>query len=152
MSIAERLREQGIELVEPPRAVGSYLPTVVVDGWCWVSGMLPLRDGTLVHPGVLGRDLSVEEGREAARVATAVLLSRLAADVGSLDRIAQWVNVTGYVASAPDFQEQPQVMNAASDLIAGVFGPAGQHTRQAVGVASLPLGAAVEIAAVVRLA
>jgi enamine deaminase RidA (YjgF/YER057c/UK114 family) len=152
MSIAERLREQGIELVEPPRAVGSYLPTVVVDGWCWVSGMLPLRDGTLVHPGVLGRDLSVEEGREAARVATAVLLSRLAADLGSLDRIVQWVNVTGYVASAPDFQEQPQVMNAASDLIAGVFGPAGQHTRQAVGVASLPLGAAVEIAAVVRLA
>lgn len=152
MSIAERLREQGIELVEPPRAVGSYLPTVVVDGWCWVSGMLPLRDGTLVHPGVLGRDLSVEEGREAARVATAVLLSRLAADLGSLDRIVQWVNVTGYVASAPDFQEQPQVMNAASDLIADVFGPAGQHTRQAVGVASLPLGAAVEIAAVVRLA
>jgi enamine deaminase RidA (YjgF/YER057c/UK114 family) len=152
MSIDDRLARAGISLPEPPPAVGSYVPTVLVDGWCWVSGMLPLRDGSLVNPGILGASVSLEEGREAAVVAAVVLLARLAKDLGSLERIEQWVSLTGYVASTPDFHEQPQVMNAASDLIAELFGERGRHTRAAVGVASLPLGAPVEIAAVVRVA
>lgn len=151
MSALDRLRDLGIELVAPPPAVGSYVPTLVVDGWCWVSGMLPLANGSVVHPGIVGADVGLEEAREAARVATSVLLSRLAADLGSLDRIEQWVSLTGYVQSAPGFHDQPAVMNAASDLVVEVFGPAGRHTRAAVGVAALPLAAPVEIAAVLRV-
>ncbi len=110
------------------------------------SGQLPRdHDGQLVHPGVLGTNLSVEQGAEAARWCALNALSVLRAGLGSLDRISRVLTVLGFVASAPGFEQQPAVVDGASKLLFDVFGDAGRHTRSAIGVAALPRGGAVEI-------
>jgi enamine deaminase RidA (YjgF/YER057c/UK114 family) len=141
----ERLRKLGIDLPPAPEPLGSYVPAVRAGGLIYVSGMLPLRDGRLRKTGKVGADLTVEEAGEEARQAAVNALSILKAAVGSLDRVTRCVKVTGYVASAPGFAAQPSVLNAASDLMAEVFGEAGRHARVAVGVPVLPLDSPVEI-------
>jgi enamine deaminase RidA (YjgF/YER057c/UK114 family) len=126
---------------------------VVHGGRARTSGQLPRdHDGRLVHPGVLGGGLSVEDGAEAARWCALNALSVLRAGLGSLDRISRVLTVLGFVASAPGFEQQPAVVDGASRLLHDVFGDAGRHSRSAIGVAALPRGGAVEIEVEVALA
>lgn len=145
MSIEERLSELGIVLPEPPAPAAAYVPGIIAGRLAFVSGQLPSVEGQLAAAGKLGRDLTVEEGQAAARIAAINCLGVLKALLGSLDRVEKIVKVTGYVQSADDFCDQHLVVNGASQLLQDVFGSRGQHARAAVGVNSLPLNAACEI-------
>jgi enamine deaminase RidA (YjgF/YER057c/UK114 family) len=141
----ERLKEMGIELPPAPNPLGSYIPAVRTGNLVFVSGMLPLKDGKLLHRGKVGSEVTVEEAREAARTAAVNALSVLKAHTGGLEKVRRCVKVSGYIASSPGFTEQPMVLNAASDLMAEVFGEAGRHARAAIGVPVLPMDSPVEI-------
>ena len=145
MSPEERLKKLGIELLEAPTPLGSYIPVVKTGNIVFLSGILPVKKGKLTKQGRVGEDISLDEAKEEARTATINALSVLKASIGSLDKVNRCIKVTGYVASAPDFTEQPKVLNAASDLLYEIFGEAGRHVRAAVGVNVLPLNSAVEI-------
>lgn len=151
MTIDARLQELGIALPKAAAPVASYVPVVVEGGFAHVSGQLPFVDGELVT-GRLGEDVSLEDGTAAARACGLMILAQLEAALGSLDRVKRIVKLGGFVNSAADFTDQPKVVNGASDLMMEVFGDAGKHARAAVGVPALPLGAAVEVDAVVAIA
>jgi enamine deaminase RidA (YjgF/YER057c/UK114 family) len=148
----QRLVELGIELPAPPRAVGAYLPTQVVGDMLYTSGVLPVLDGKLAYLGIVGAGLSIAEGVAAARLCALNLLALIRAETGSLDRVERIVQISGFVRSGEDFRQQPKVLNGASDLLIEILGERGRHTRMALGTSELPLGAAVEISAVVKLA
>ena len=150
MSIDARLAELGITLPEAAAPVASYVPVVVSGGMAFVSGQLPFVDGKLVT-GRLGEDVSLEDGQAAARACGLMILAQLKAALIPLDKVERVVKLGGFVNSTPGFTDQPKVVNGASDLMAEVFGEAGKHARAAVGVPSLPLGAAVEVDAVIAL-
>ena len=150
MSIEQTLQEKGIVLPAVSPALASYLPVVVENGIAYVSGQLPFVDGAIVT-GTLGRDVGLERAQQAARACGLMILAQLRAELGSLDRVQRIVKLGGFVASTPDFTDQHKVVNGASDLIAEVFGDAGRHARAAVGVPALPLGAAVEVDAIVAV-
>jgi enamine deaminase RidA (YjgF/YER057c/UK114 family) len=152
VNIDSRLAELGLTL-PGPFPPHDPLDAVVVHGSrARTSGQLPRNhDGVLVNPGVLGDDLSVEEGAEAARWCALNALSVLHAEFGGLDRIERVLTVLGFVACAPRFAKQPAVIDGASRLLADVFGAAGRHSRSAIGVAALPRGGAVEIEVEVAL-
>jgi enamine deaminase RidA (YjgF/YER057c/UK114 family) len=146
VSIEDRLAELGLALPGPFPPHDPLDAVVVHGGRARTSGQLPRdHDGVLVHPGVLGDDVSVEQGAEAARWCALNALSVLHAELGGLDRIERVLTVLGFVASAPRFVQQPAVVDGASRVLADVFGAAGRHSRSAVGVAALPRGGAVEI-------
>lgn len=145
MSPEEKLISLGIELPEAPAPLGSYVPAVASGNLVFLSGMLPLKDGKLMRMGKLGSGINVEEGAELARIAAINALSVLISQIGSLDRVRRCVRVCGYIASEPDFIQQPAVLNGASQLMAEVFGEAGRHARAAVGVSVLPLDSPVEV-------
>ena len=149
MTIASRLTELGIELPQAAAPVASYQPLVVQGGMAYVSGQLPFIAGQLVT-GKLGDDVGLERGAQAARACGLMILAQLHA-AGLLERVERIVKLGGFVASTPDFTDQPKVVNGASDLMFDVFGEAGKHARSAVGVPVLPLGAAVEIDAIVAI-
>ncbi len=152
MSIEDRLAELGLTLPGPFPPHDPLDAVIVHGGRARTSGQLPRdHDGVLVHPGVLGDDVSVEEGAEAARWCALNALSVLHAELGGLDRIERVLTVLGFVASAPRFVQQPAVIDGASRVLADVFGAAGRHSRSAVGVAALPRGGAVEIEVEVAL-
>lgn len=148
--ITERLDELGIRLppVFPP--AGNYLPCVVDGDLVYVGGHGPV-DGKHMIRGKVGRDLTVEQGREAARMTALSILATLQAELGSLDRIARIIRVFGMVNVAPGFTQTPAVLDGCSDLLIDLFGDAGRHTRSAVGLAELPIDIAVEIEMTVRL-
>jgi enamine deaminase RidA (YjgF/YER057c/UK114 family) len=150
-TIRARLTELGLTLHGPHPPHDPLDAVVVHDGVARTSGQLPRIDGQLTCLGHLGADVTVEEGREAAAVCALNALAVLEAELGSLDRIERVLTVTGFVASAPDFHEQPAVIDGASQVLADVFGEAGRHTRSAVGVAALPRRGAVEIEVTVAL-
>ncbi|MDZ4308816.1 RidA family protein [Allopontixanthobacter sp.] len=150
MSAEERLAELGIVLPAAAAPVASYVPVVVHGGIAYVSGQLPFVDGKLVT-GRLGEDVSLEDGITAARACALMILAQLRATDISLDRVARIVKLGAFVNSAADFTDQPKVANGASDLMAEVFGTSGRHSRAAVGVPVLPLGAAVEVDAIIAL-
>ena len=151
-SIDDRLETLGLVLPGPYPPHDPLDAIVVHRDRARTSGQLPRdHDGKLVHPGVLGRELSVEEGAEAARWCALNALSVLRAGLGSLDRIARVLTLLGFVASAPGFEQQPAVVDGASKLLFDVLGDAGRHTRSAIGVAALPRGGAVEIEVEVAL-
>ena len=144
--IAARLADLGITLPGPHPPHHPLVAVVVHDGVARTSGQLPRVDGELTCVGVVGDTVTVEEGRAAARICALNALSVLAAELGDLDRITRTLHMTGYVASAPGFEQQPAVVDGASEVLMEIFGdPAGRHTRSAVGVAALPRGGAVEI-------
>jgi enamine deaminase RidA (YjgF/YER057c/UK114 family) len=145
MTPEQRLEELGIELPSAPAPVASYVRTIRQGDCIYVSGQLPLKSGELVAVGKVGDAVSLENGAEAARQCAINAISALKAEVGELSRITRIIRVTGFVASDPSFTSQPQVVNGASDLFVSVFGEIGRHTRSAVGVASLPLDAPVEV-------
>jgi len=150
MTIADRLAELGIELPQPAAPVASYVPVVVAGGFAHVSGQLPFVDGQLVT-GRLGEGVRLEEGAVAARACGLMILAQLKATLGSLDRVERIVKLGAFVNSTSDFTDQPKVANGASDLMVEVFGDKGKHARSAVGVPVLPLGAAVEVDAIVAV-
>lgn len=152
MSVSERLASLGLVLPEPPAAVAAFEPYVVNRDTVYTSGQIATRDGKLVATGVLGLDVDVAGGQQAARACALNVLAQLNAAAGALDRIARLVKITVFVASAPDFTQQPQVADGASRLLIDVLGDAGRHARSAIGVASLPLGTPVEVEAVALLA
>lgn len=145
-----RLASLGLTLPQPAAPVAAYVPVVVVGGLAYVSGQLPFVDGALVT-GRLGEDVSLEAGTAAAQACGLMILAQLRAALGSLDRVEQVVKLGAFVASADGFTDQPKVANGASELMAAVFGEAGRHARSAVGVPVLPLGAAVEVDAIVAV-
>jgi enamine deaminase RidA (YjgF/YER057c/UK114 family) len=145
MSPEEKLRELGIELPKAPAPLGSYVPAVRAGNLVFLSGILPLIQGKLPRQGRVGEDISLDEAREDAKTAAINALAVLKSYIGSLDKVKRCIKITGYVASAPDFTEQPKVLNAASDLMFEIFGEAGRHARAAVGVNVLPLNSPVEI-------
>jgi enamine deaminase RidA (YjgF/YER057c/UK114 family) len=118
----------------------------------FLSGVLPMRNGQLAYAGKLGRELSISEGSEAAKLAILNALAIAKQQLGTLDRITQVVKVVGHVASAEGFSDQPQVLNGASDLLVAIFGDAGRHARVATGAAELPRRAAVEIEVILSVA
>lgn len=153
MSDAEidaKLAELGLALPEPAAPVAAYVPVVVAGGLAHVSGQLPFIDGVLVK-GRLGDDVSAGEGYDAARACGLMILAQLRAALGSLDKVDRIVKLGGFVVSTDDFTDQPKVVNGASELMATLFGEAGKHARSAVGVPALPLGAAVEVDAIVAV-
>ncbi|MGA7476142.1 MAG: RidA family protein [Thermoplasmata archaeon] len=142
---SERLRELGIELPPPPRPAGTYSPVVLDGEWAWVSGQIVTEAGSVVHPGLVDRDVPVEVAKELARRAALQALSALAAELGSIDRVRRFLRVAVYVASSPGFGRQHEVANGATDLLVQVFGDAGRPARAAIGVVGLPLNAPVEV-------
>jgi enamine deaminase RidA (YjgF/YER057c/UK114 family) len=152
MTIRERLEDLGLTLPGPYPPHDPLDAVVVFGGRARTSGQLPRdHEGTIVHQGVLGAGVTVEQGAEAARWCALNALSVLAAELGDLDRIERVLTVLGFVASAPGFVEQPAVVDGASRLLRDVFGDAGRHSRSAIGVAALPRGGAVEIEVEVAL-
>jgi enamine deaminase RidA (YjgF/YER057c/UK114 family) len=148
--IEAKLAELGLVLPEAAAPVAAYVPVVVAGGLAHVSGQLPFIDNVLVK-GRLGEDVTTGEGYDAARACGLMILAQLKAALGSLSRVEQIVKLGAFVCSAADFTDQPKVANGASELMAAVFGTAGMFSRSAVGVPVLPLGAAVEVDAIVAV-
>ena len=148
--IQTRLADLGVVLPEPAAPVAAYVPVVVAGGLAHVSGQLPFVAGKLVT-GRLGQGVSLDDGVQAAQACGLMILAQLNAALGTLTRIERIVKLGVYVNSAADFTDQPKVANGASELMAAVFGDMGRHARSAVGVPVLPLGAAVEVDAVVAV-
>ncbi len=151
MSFDQRLAQLNIQLPAPPKPVATYIPAVQAGDLLFLSGMIPFRDGKLVLAGKVGRDLTVDQGVEAARVALLNALAVIRHELGTLDRVRQVVRLVGYVASAEGFVQQPAVMNGASDLLVAIFGEKGKHARVALGAAELPLNAPVELEMILQV-
>jgi enamine deaminase RidA (YjgF/YER057c/UK114 family) len=145
MTPEDKLKELGIELPEAPKPLGSYIPAVRTGNMIFLSGMLPLMQGKLLRQGKVGEDIRIEEAGEDVRTAVINALSVLKANIGTLNNVKRCVKITGYIASSPNFTDQPMVLNAASDLLFEIFGESGRHARVAVGVNVLPLNSPVEI-------
>ena len=151
MSIATRLRDLNITLPDAPAPAANYVPYVQTGNLLFVSGQISSRPDGL-NTGRLGADMDVTQGAAAARACGLALLAQANAALGSLDRVARVVKLTGFVASTPDFTDQPEVVNGCSDLMVEVFGDKGRHARAAVSAAALPRGVAVEIEAIFEIA
>lgn len=147
-----RLAELGLELPPAPKPIGTYVPAVQVGNLLFLSGLGPRRaDGTMVQ-GRLGADLTIEQGRDAARLVGLNMLASIRAALGSLDRVERIVKTLGMVNSAPDFDQQPKVIDGFADLFVEVFGPErGRGARSAVGMAALPNRIAVEVETIVQV-
>jgi enamine deaminase RidA (YjgF/YER057c/UK114 family) len=144
--ILQRLSELGLELPPVPEPVASYVPVVEAGGLAFVAGQIPMVDGRQLWPGTLGAEVSVGQAQQAAARAALQAISALRSALGTLDRVRRIAQVTVYIATTPGFLEHPEVANGASDLLVGIFGEAGRHARAAIGMASLPRGACVEVA------
>ena len=151
MGLHARLRELGYELPGVAKPLASYVPAVRVGDQVWTSGQLPLVEGALPLTGKVGAEMTTEQAQEQARIAALNALAAIDAEVG-LDNVSRVLKIVGFVASDPGYEEQPVVINGASDFIGEVFGDAGKHARSAVGVAVLPKNAPVEIELIVEIA
>jgi enamine deaminase RidA (YjgF/YER057c/UK114 family) len=150
--VEARLQQLKVELPQAPTALANYVPYAHMGNLLYVSGQVCQWNGKLQFAGRLGVDLSLDAGQQAARLCGLNLLAQARAAIGDLDRIRRCVRINGFVACAPEFTQQPQVINGCSDLLVDVLGDAGRHSRVAVGVAALPSGAAVEIDAIFEIA
>jgi len=151
--IDARLKELGIELPQASAPVANYVPYTIAGNLVLVSGQVTLWGGKVEYIGKLGREIGIEDGQKAARLCALNILTHLKnACGGDLDRVRRVVRLGGFVNCTPEFIDQPQVVNGASNLMAEVFGDAGRHARAAVGVASLPFGVAVEVEAMFEIA
>ena len=151
MTPEERLADLGLAIPEVVAPVAAYVPAVRTGGYVYTSGQLPLRNGELMRIGKVGSEVSPEEAHECARQCALNALAAVRSEVGDLSAITRVVKVVGFVASAPGFTGQPQVVNGASELLGQAFGDSGRHARSAVGVAVLPLDAPVEVELVVEV-
>jgi enamine deaminase RidA (YjgF/YER057c/UK114 family) len=143
--VEDRLKSLGLVLPEVPAPLAAYVPAKKVGQVIFTAGQLPLLKGELICKGLLGQDVNVEQAYQAARICTLNALAAIKGVVKDLDQIVQVVRVVGYVASTSTFTQQPAIVNGASELLLEIFGEVGKHARSAIGVASLPLNASVEI-------
>ena len=151
-SISDRLNELGITLPDAPAPAANYVPYVQTGNLLFISGQVPMVNGAIEVTGKVGADVSVETAQQQARICAINILAQInAATGGDLSQVKQVVKLGGFVACADDFTNQPEIINGASDLMADLFGSAGQHARFAVGTNALPRGVCVEIDAVVEL-
>ncbi|MFI5023862.1 MAG: RidA family protein [Alphaproteobacteria bacterium] len=150
--IEARLKELKIELPKAAAPVANYVPAVQVGNILFVSGQVTFWNGELKYLGKVGKEISLEDGRAAARLCALNILAQAQAQLGSLDRVKRVAMVQGFVNAVPEFTDHPKVVNGASDLFVEVFGDAGKHARFAVGSGSLPVNVAVEVAAVLEVA
>lgn len=152
MSITHKLHDLGYELPQAASAYASYVPYVISGSQLFIAGQIPFLNGQEMNQGILGKDLDVAAGQEAARACALNILAQVNAAVdGDWDRVERCIKLGAFVACTPDFTAHPAVANGASELLVAVLGDAGRHVRAAVGVPSLPLNAAVEIDAVFAL-
>ncbi|MBS7541442.1 RidA family protein [Ancylobacter lacus] len=150
-TVESKLAALGIVIPTATAPAANYVPTVQTGNQLWISGQISIANGVLMT-GKLGDDADVEAGRAAARQCAINLIAQMKAALGDLDRVKRVVKLVGFVNSAPDFTDQPKVVNGCSDLLVDVFGDAGRHARSAVGVAALPFNVSVEVEAVVEIA
>ena len=149
MSTDKKLSDLGIDLPNAPEPVGSYVAFKKIGSLLYISGQLPInKDGKMIK-GTVGKELTLEQGQEASKLCVINILAQTKKAVnGDLNKVKNCVKITGFVNSSDNFIDQPKVINPASEILAKVFGDKGKHTRAAVSVNSLPLGAAVEIDAI----
>lgn len=147
-----RLTALGVDLPEPPAPAASYVPTLTTGNLLFVSGQISSLPGGDKVTGKLGRELGVEDGQKGARICAINILANLKAALGDLAKVKRIVKLTGFVNCTPDFTDPHKVMNGCSDFLIEVLGERGKHARSAVGMATLPLGAAVEVEAIVEIA
>ena len=152
MSVEQKLAELGLTLPAVATPAGAYVPAVISGNLVFTAGQIPLVDGTLMATGKVGQEISPEFAKEIAQRCALNALAAVKSVLGDLSRVKRVVKVVGFVASTPDFTGQPGVLNGASELLGNVFGDAGLHARSAVGVASLPLDAPVEVELIVEFA
>jgi len=149
MTIEENLKSLNIKLPEAPKPVGSYAAYKKVGKLIFVSGQVSFRNDGVLIKGKVGSDLTLEQGQDAAKVCAINILSQIkSACDGDLEKVKNCIKITGFVNSIDSFIEQPKIINAASELLVNIFGEKGMHSRAAVSVNSLPLGASVEIEAI----
>jgi enamine deaminase RidA (YjgF/YER057c/UK114 family) len=151
MNVYERLEELGLEMPAAPQPAGAYVPAKLSRGFVYASGQTPTVDGELRWRGKVGDGVSEEEAYQAARLAALNCVAELHYTLGDLGRVREIVKVTGYVASASGFDQQPKVINGASELFQELWGDRGRHARAAIGVSELPFGAPVEIEVVAEV-
>ncbi len=144
-NIENKIKELGLQLPEPPKPLAAYIPAKQAGNLVFTAGQLPMVNGEIILKGLLGQDVEIEPAYNAAKICTLNALSAIKGVIGDLDKIKQVVRVVGYVASVPTFTQQPAVVNGASEFLLEIFGDKGKHARSAVGIAVLPLNAAVEI-------
>lgn len=152
MSVEDRLQELGIELPPAPPPAANYVPYMQEGSLVFVAGQVPrAADGSLPYRGKVGRELSEDEGYQAARLCALNCLAQVKAALGSLDRVKQVVRIGGFVNSTEEFVNHPEVINGASDVVVEVFGERGRHARAAIGCSALPRGVAVEVEMIVAV-
>ncbi len=151
MSFEARLTELGITLPPAPKPVAAYIPAVQAGDLLFLSGTGPFKDGAIAYAGKLGKEFTVQQGYDAARLTLLNALAMVRQELGTLDRVVRIVRVTGHVASAEGFSQQPAVINGASDLLVQIFGEAGCHARLALGAAELPLNMCIELELILQV-
>lgn len=147
-----KLKEMGLAVPVPAKPVAAYIPVTRTGNLVFTSGQIPMVQGELRYRGKLGREFTIEQGYDSARICALNCLGAIKAEIGDLDRIRRIVKVVGFVASAEGFSDQSKVINGASELLMAIFGEAGRHARSAVGVAELPMGCPTEVEMVVEVA
>ncbi len=151
MTPEENLKKLDIILPNAPDPVGSYVATKIIGNFIYISGQVSFNSEGVLIKGKIGKDLSIEQGKEAAKHCALNILAQLKKKCINLNNIKGCIKLTGYVNSTDSFIDQPKIINGASDLISNIFGEGGKHTRAAISVNSLPLGAAVEIDGIFEL-
>jgi len=151
MGIEEHLNSLGLRLPKPAKTLGSYVPTVTTGGnLLFFSGIIPVENGEVIV-GKFGKDLTLEDAKTPAQLVVLSLLANIKEATNDFSRIKRFVKIEGFVNSTEDFQDQPKVMNEVSNLIVAIFGERGKHTRIAIGVNALPMGACLEVSGVIEL-
>lgn len=151
MTVEEKLTKLGLKLPQPVKPMAAYIPAKRVGDLVFVSGQVPFKDGNLAYVGKVGAERSQEEGYQAARLCALNALAAVKALIGSLDAISEIVQVRGFVNCTPDFENQPAVINGASELLVELYGERGRHARAALGTSSLPRNVPVEVEMIVRV-
>jgi len=151
MKIEQKIEKLGYRVPEASKPLGVYVPVVRVGNLLFVGGKIPLVQGQLRYKGKVGKDLTVEEGYEAAKTCVLNLLSVIKTELGDLDKVQRIIKIAGYINSASGFTEQSKVLNGASEFLLEVFGDKGRHARAAIGVAELPLDAPLEVEMIVEV-
>jgi len=147
----EKIKKMGITIPEVVKPLAAYIPAMQVGNFVMTSGQVPISEGKVKYAGKVGKDLSEEEGKEAAKLCVLNCLSAIKSVIGNLDKIKRVIKLTVFVSSAEGFTAQPKVANGASEFIGEIFGEDGKHVRSAVGVSELPLNSAVEIEMIVEV-